>query len=113
MTDDLVTLTINDREVAVPRGTLLVEAAKKIGIEIPIFCYHPKLKPVGACRMCLVEIEKMPRLQTACTTPVVDGMVAHSTSPSAVAGQTSSIMYRLNSTYRPRRISCQTRWASP
>ena len=70
---DLVTLTINGREVKVPKGTLVVEAAKQVGIEIPIFCYHPKLKPVGACRMCLVEIEKMPRLQTACTSPVGRG----------------------------------------
>ena len=72
---DLVTLTIDGREVKVPKGTLVVEAAKTVGIEIPVFCYHPKLKPVGACRMCLVEIEKMPRLQTACTSPVAEGMV--------------------------------------
>src|SRR5918992_5927243 len=85
--EDKVTLTINGREVSVPKGTLLVEAAKLVGIEIPVFCYHPKLKPVGACRMCLVEIEKMPRLQTACTTPVADGMVARSNSPGAIAGQ--------------------------
>ena len=69
------TLTIDGQEVTVPKGMLLVEAAKSVGIEIPVFCYQPRLKPVGACRMCLVEIEKMPRLQTACTTPVGDGMV--------------------------------------
>ena len=77
---DLVTLTIDGREVKVPKGTLVVEAAKTVGIEIPVFCYHPKLKPVGACRMCLVEIEKMPRLQTACTSPVAEGMVVRTTS---------------------------------
>jgi NADH-quinone oxidoreductase subunit G len=77
--------------VAVPPGTLLVEAAKQAGIEIPVFCYHPKLKPVGACRMCLVEIEKMPRLQTACTTPVSEGMVANSVAPAAIAGQNAVI----------------------
>src|SRR5919202_567437 len=82
---DEVTLTIDGREVKVPKGTLVVEAAKTVGIEIPVFCYHPKLKPVGACRMCLVEIEKMPRLQTACTTPVADGMIARSNSPGAIA----------------------------
>ena len=84
---ETVTLTINGREVTVPKGTLVVEAAKTVGIEIPVFCYHPKLKPVGACRMCLVEIEKMPRLQTACTTPVADGMVVRSSSPGAIAAQ--------------------------
>jgi NADH-quinone oxidoreductase subunit G len=87
----LVHLTINGRKAAVPKGTLLVEAAKVAGFEIPVFCYHPKLKPVGACRMCLVEIEKMPRLQTACTTPVAEGMVATSVSPGAVAGQNAVI----------------------
>src|SRR6187549_424183 len=81
---DVVTLTIDGREVKVPKGTLVVEAAKTVGIEIPVFCYHPKLKPVGACRMCLVEIEKMPRLQTACTTPVAEGMVVRSTSEGAI-----------------------------
>src|SRR5579862_956362 len=62
-----VNLTIDGKPVVAPRGMLLVEAAKLIGLDIPVFCYHPKLKSVGACRMCLVQIEKMPRLQTACT----------------------------------------------
>ena len=61
---DLVNLTINGKKASVPKGTLLIEAARQVGIEIPVFCYHSKLKPVGACRMCLVEITKMPRLQT-------------------------------------------------
>src|SRR5881392_3952359 len=87
MSDDLVTLTINGREATIPKGTLLIEAAKQVGIEIPIFCYHPKLKPVGACRMCLVEIEKMPRLQTACTSPVGEGMIVHTTSTNAIGAQ--------------------------
>jgi NADH-quinone oxidoreductase subunit G len=84
---DLVTLTIDGREVKVPKGTLVVEAAKTIGLEIPVFCYHPKLKPVGACRMCLVEIEKMPRLQTACTSPVAEGMAVSTATPNVVAAQ--------------------------
>ncbi|HUZ78016.1 MAG TPA: 2Fe-2S iron-sulfur cluster-binding protein, partial [Chloroflexota bacterium] len=75
MADDLVTLTINQREVQVPKGTLVIEAAKRLGIDIPVFCYHPKMKPVGACRMCLVEIEKMRGPQASCTTPVAEGMV--------------------------------------
>ncbi|MBL8756110.1 MAG: (2Fe-2S)-binding protein [Planctomycetes bacterium] len=86
---DLVELTIDGKKVSVPKGTLLVEAAKTVGIEIPVFCYHEKLKPVGACRMCLVEIEKMPRLQTACTTPVGPGMVVNTKTKGAVDGQQS------------------------
>src|SRR5438552_14284390 len=87
MSTPLVTVIIDGKEAQVPRGTLLVEAAKQAGIEIPIFCYHPKLKPVGACRMCLVDIEKMPRLQTACTTPVSEGMIVHSRNDRASAAQ--------------------------
>src|SRR5918999_6335241 len=82
-----VTLTIDGREVKVPKGTLVVEAARQVGIEIPVFCHHPKLKPVGACRMCLVEIEKMPRLQTACTSPVAEGMVVTTTSEQVIEAQ--------------------------
>jgi NADH-quinone oxidoreductase subunit G len=74
---DLLTVTIDGRTVQVPKGTLLVEAAKQAGIEIPVFCYHPKLDPAGVCRMCLVQVEKIPKPQTACTTPVADGMVVH------------------------------------
>lgn len=73
----LLTVTIDGRTVQVPKGTLLVEAARQAGIEIPIFCYHPKLDPAGVCRMCLVQVEKIPKPQTACTTPVADGMVVH------------------------------------
>jgi NADH-quinone oxidoreductase subunit G len=73
----MVTLTIDGRTVTVPKGTLLVEAAKKVGIEIPVFCYHPKLDPAGVCRMCLVQVEKIPKAQTACTTMVGEGMVVH------------------------------------
>lgn len=86
---DLVRLTVDGKAVAVPKGTLLVEACKQVAVDVPVFCYHHKLKPVGACRMCLVEIEKMPRLQTACTTPVAEGMVVKTTSPGAVDGQQS------------------------
>jgi NADH-quinone oxidoreductase subunit G len=85
---DTVTLTIDGKTVVAPKGTLLVEAAKLVGLEIPIFCYHPKLRPVGACRMCLVQVEKLPRLQTACTTPVAADMIVHTTTPEVVAAQT-------------------------
>ncbi len=68
-------LTINGKEVEVPAGTNLIEAAKTLGTEIPHFCYHPGLSVAGNCRMCLVEIEKAPKLQIACNTSVAEGMV--------------------------------------
>lgn len=69
-----VRMTIDGMTVNVPKGTLVIEAARRVGVMIPHFCYHPKLKPDANCRMCLVEIEKMPKLQTACSTPVDEGM---------------------------------------
>ncbi len=76
-----VTVTIDGREVAVPRGSLVVDAASSLGIHIPIYCAHPKLDPVAVCRMCLVRVGKMPRLQPACATVVSDGMVVTTQSP--------------------------------
>jgi NADH-quinone oxidoreductase subunit G len=74
----MVTFSIDGREVTAPQNAMLVDAAKHGDVEIPVFCYEPKLgQPVGACRMCLVEIEGIPKLQTACSTPVKDGMVVH------------------------------------
>jgi NADH-quinone oxidoreductase subunit G len=74
----IIQLTIDGREVRATEGAMLVDAAKEGDIEIPYFCYQPKLgNPVGACRMCLVEIEGIPKLQTSCSTPVKDGMVVH------------------------------------
>ncbi|HLH71066.1 MAG TPA: 2Fe-2S iron-sulfur cluster-binding protein [Candidatus Dormibacteraeota bacterium] len=91
-----VTLTIDGQQVTVPKGTLVVEAAKKLAIEIPVFCYHHKLEPVGACRMCLVEISPgPPRPQTACTTPVAEGMVVQTNSPLAVAARADILEYEL------------------
>jgi len=82
-----VTLTVNGREVTVPKGFSVVEAAAEAGIEIPVFCYEPRLGAgVGACRMCLCEIEGMPKLQTACTTPAADGMVVDSHGVLSLAG---------------------------
>jgi NADH-quinone oxidoreductase subunit G len=73
-----ITFTLDGREVQAPEGVMLVDGAKYGDVEIPVFCYEPKLgQPVGACRMCLVEIEGIPKLQTACSTPVKDGMVVH------------------------------------
>ncbi len=76
---DQVTLTIDGQSVTVPKGTLILDAAKKIGIDIPIFCSHPKMAPVAVCRMCLVEVEKMPKLQPSCAVYVADGMVVKTT----------------------------------
>jgi NADH-quinone oxidoreductase subunit G len=74
----VITLTIDGREVQAPENAMLVDAAKLGDVEIPVFCYEPKLgNPVGACRMCLVEVEGIPKLQTGCSTPVKDGMVVH------------------------------------
>ncbi len=92
---ELVTFKVNDIEVSAPKGMLLIEAVKKAGVEIPHFCYHPRLKPDANCRMCLVEIEKMPKLQTACTMPVAEGMVVQTTSDSVVASQNGVMEYLL------------------
>ncbi|MGA8289950.1 MAG: 2Fe-2S iron-sulfur cluster-binding protein, partial [Acidobacteriaceae bacterium] len=70
-----VTLTVDGKTITAPAGTLLIEACRKVGIEIPAFCYYPGLSLQAACRMCLVRIEKMPKLQTACTTPIAEGMI--------------------------------------
>jgi NADH-quinone oxidoreductase subunit G len=75
MTTGPVSLTIDGVPVTVPKGTLLVEAAKTIKQQIPIYCYHTKLGPAGLCRICMVEIEGMPKLQIACNTVATDGMV--------------------------------------
>jgi NADH-quinone oxidoreductase subunit G len=71
----MVKLKINDREVQVPQGTLVIEATRRMGTEVPSFCYYPGLSLQGACRMCLVEVEKAPKLQTACTLVATEGMI--------------------------------------
>ena len=75
-----VTLKVDGKKVTAPAGTLLIEACKTVGIEVPSFCYYPGLSLCGACRMCLVKIEKMPKLQTACTTVISEGMIVTSDS---------------------------------
>jgi NADH-quinone oxidoreductase subunit G len=70
-----VNITVDGKKLAAPAGTLLIEVCKRYGIEIPAFCYYPGLSLQGACRMCLVKIEKMPKLQTACTTVIQEGMM--------------------------------------
>ena len=95
---ELVTVTIDERTVQVPKGTGLVETAQAAGIEIPVFCYEPRLgPPVGACRMCLVEVEGMPKLQAGCTLTATDGMVVRTARSSAQAaeGQNSTLEFIL------------------
>ncbi len=70
-----VTFTVDGKQLTAPAGTLLIDACRKAGIEIPAFCYYPGLSLQAACRMCVVRIEKIPKLQTACTTPVAEGMI--------------------------------------
>ena len=93
-----MTLTIDDRELRVPKGTGLVETAAAAGIEIPVFCYEPRLgPPVGACRMCLVEVEGLPKLQAGCTLTAQDGMVVRTaqTSKRAADGQNGTLEFLL------------------
>jgi NADH-quinone oxidoreductase subunit G len=70
-----VNLTVDGKKITAPAGSLLIEACKNVGIEVPSFCYYPGLSLQGACRMCVVKVEKMPKLQTACTTVVAEGMI--------------------------------------
>ena len=90
-----VNLTIDGRPVAAPAGTLLIEAAKRAGIEIPAFCYYEGYSLQAACRMCLVEIEKMPKLQPACTMPVSEGMIVRTESPKVVEARKSMLEFLL------------------
>jgi NADH-quinone oxidoreductase subunit G len=83
--DDLVSLTVDGFVVQVPKGTLVIRAAELIGIQVPRFCDHPLLDPVGACRQCLVEIEGQPKPQASCTITVTDGMVVKTQLTSPVA----------------------------
>ena len=94
---ELVNLTINDRPVSVPKGTLVVDAAEKVNIEIPVFCSHPKLDPVACCRMCLVEISgpRGPMMQTACSVPVAEGMVVRTDTPQVKATQEANLAFIL------------------
>jgi len=74
-------LSIDGKQIEVPAGTTIIQAADKLGITIPRYCYHPALPVSGNCRICMVEVEKQPKLQIACYTPVTDGMVVRTTSP--------------------------------
>lgn len=94
-TQTTVNLTIDGQPVSVPKGTTVYHAARLLGIEIPVFCYQDRMPPFGACRMCLVEVEKMPKLQTSCTLEATEGMVVKTMSVEAVKGRESILEFLL------------------
>jgi len=91
----MVTVAIDGTKVVVPKGATVYQAAKGAHIEIPIFCYHDRMPPLGACRMCLVKVEKMAKLQTSCTLEAVDGMVVSTVTPEVKAGQEAILEFLL------------------
>ena len=117
--DKLVTLTIDDQTISVPAGTPVVDAVRKLGIQVPVFCYHPKLEPAGACRMCLVEagtvmrdretgeiqrdedgnprIRWFPKLQTACTLRAMDGLVVRTNTEAVIEARQEILEFLLTS----------------
>ena len=90
-----VTFTVDGKKLTAPAGTLLIDACKSAGIEIPAFCYYPGLSLQAACRMCVVRIEKMPKLQTACTTPVAEGMVVATETPEIAQARKATLQLLL------------------
>jgi NADH-quinone oxidoreductase subunit G len=91
----LVKLTLDGRTVEAPAGMLVIEAAKRAGVEIPSFCYYEGLSLQGACRMCLVEVEKFPKLMTACTLPVAEGMVIRTDTPQVAQARKAMLEFVL------------------
>ncbi|OQX92406.1 MAG: hypothetical protein B6D58_03020, partial [candidate division Zixibacteria bacterium 4484_95] len=92
---NLIMLNIDGQDVEVEPGTYIIEAARKLGIEIPTFCYDQRLKSVGACRMCLVEVEKSPKLVASCATPVAPGMVVKTNSEKVIKARKSVLEFLL------------------
>ena len=90
-----VNFTVDGKKLTAPAGTLLLEACKSAGIEVPAFCYYPGLSLQAACRMCVVRIEKMPKLQTACTTPVAEGMVVATETPEIAQARKATLQLLL------------------
>jgi NADH-quinone oxidoreductase subunit G len=93
---ELVNITIDGRKIQAPKGTFILEAARTAGIQIPHYCYHPGLSVVGSCRMCLVEIEKNPKLQPSCATPVGEGMVVNTRTPEVLKNRRSVLEFLLS-----------------
>ena len=94
-TVETVTLTIDGRTIQAPKGALLIEVARKNGIEIPAFCYYEGYSLQAACRMCLVEVEKTPKLQVGCTLPVAEGMVVHTDSETVAKARKGTLEFLL------------------
>ena len=90
-----VTFTVDGQQLTAPAGTLLIDACKTAGINIPAFCYYPGLSLQAACRMCVVRIEKMPKLQTACTTPVAEGMIVATETPEIAQARKATLQLLL------------------
>ena len=90
-----VNFTVDGKKLTAPAGTLLIDACKSAGIEIPAFCYYPGLSLQAACRMCVVRLEKVPKLQTACTTPVAEGMVVQTETPEIVQARKATLQLLL------------------
>ncbi len=90
-----VKFIVDGKQLTAPAGTLLIDACKAAGIEIPAFCYYPGLSLQAACRMCVVRIEKMPKLQTACTTPVTEGMVVQTETPEIAQARKATLQLLL------------------
>src|SRR4026208_1856443 len=92
---ETVTLTIDGRAVTVEKGKTVLQAAIESGIKVPYYCYHPGLGIDGSCRVCIVKIEKMPKLQTSCSTPGADGMVVSTPTPAVAEARTSVFEFLL------------------
>ncbi|HEY3884216.1 MAG TPA: 2Fe-2S iron-sulfur cluster-binding protein [Vicinamibacterales bacterium] len=92
---DTVTLTIDGRQVTVEKGKTVLQAAIENGIKVPYYCYHPGISIDGSCRVCLVKIEKMPKLQTSCSTPAAEGMVVSTQTPDVVEARASVFEFLL------------------
>src|SRR5512133_265956 len=92
---ETVTLTIDGRQVTVEKGRTVLEAAIEQGIQVPFYCYHPALGVDGSCRVCIVRVEKMPKLQTSCSTVCTDGMVVHTSTPEVIEARASVFEFLL------------------
>ena len=90
-----VTITVDGKKITAPAGTLLIEACKSAGIEIPAFCYYPGLSLQAACRMCVVRQEKVPKLQTACTTQIAEGQVFFTDTPEVIQARKATLQLLL------------------
>src|ERR671935_1225620 len=107
---DSVTLTIDGQRVTVEKGKTVLQAAIENGISVPYYCYHPGIGIDGSCRVCIVKIEKMPKLQTACSTVCADGMTVSTRSPDVVEARAGVFEFLLIN--HPLDCRCATRAAS-